>query len=47
MKPKSNQSRQAAFKSRMRDSGFVQVAVWIPKDKKPELAEFVKRMNVQ
>ena len=41
MKAKSNQSRQAAFKARMRESGFVQVSVWIPKDKKAELKEFV------
>jgi len=45
MRPKSNQSRQAAFKARMRNAGFVQVSVWIPKDKKAELNKFVESLK--
>ena len=36
--------RQVNFKARQRNSGLVQSTVWIPKDKKPDLAAFVARL---
>jgi len=42
MKPKSNQSRQSEFKTRQRKAGLIQIAVWIPKDRKADVLAYVK-----
>ena len=43
--PKSNQSRQASFKARMKDAGLVRVEAWVPKDKKAELLAYVEQLK--
>ena len=42
---KTTKERQASFKKRMRDADYVQVAVWIPSDKKAELKAFVEGLK--
>ena len=43
--PKSNQSRQAAFKAKQKKSGLIRVEVWIPEDKKVELISYVEKLK--
>jgi len=42
---KSNAERQREFKSKQRELGMVQVAVWIPKDKKKEVLEYIDSLK--
>jgi hypothetical protein len=42
---KTTKQRQASFKKRMRDAGYVQVTVWVPKDKKAELKAFAEGLK--
>ncbi len=43
--PQTNAQNQAAFKARMRAEGYTQVAVWIPKHRKPDLKQFVAKLK--
>ena len=43
--PKSNVTRQQSFRKRQNDAGLVYMHVWIPIDKKTELAAFVAKLN--
>jgi len=42
---KSNKTKQADYKERQRKAGLVQITVWVPKDKRAELAEFVASLK--
>ena len=42
-----NRERQAAYKERMRLAGYVQVTLWIRKDKRGELKTYADQANKQ
>ncbi len=42
---KTNAENQRAFKAKMRKGGYAQVAVWIPKHRKPDLKQFVAKLK--
>ena len=43
MKPISNKQRQAKFRARMKREGYVQIALWIPKSRKEEVMDYVRK----
>ena len=42
---KTNREIQQDYKTRMKKNGFVQLAVWIKKEKKEELKKMIKQLN--
>lgn len=40
-----NAQKQAAYKARMNEKGFVQFCEWVPADKKDELKSFVQALR--
>lgn len=45
MKDKTNRSRQARHREKLREAGFVQVLVWVPVDDKPRVIRYVERLR--
>lgn len=45
MVAKTNKTKQAEFKSRMRDTGFTQVTGWVHQDDKAEVRRYIGRLK--
>ncbi len=45
MVAKDNKTKQAEFKARMREGGFVQVAVWVHLDDKERVRRYIERLK--
>ena len=42
---KTNRDDQAAYKTRMRDRGYVQIVIWVKKEHVHQVKEYSKSLN--
>ena len=45
MKDKTNAKRQASYKQRMKDKGFVRKEIYVPSDRVGELNEYARQLR--
>jgi hypothetical protein len=45
MVAKTNKTKQAEFKTRMREAGFTQMAVWVHQDDKEKVRRYIDRLK--